>query len=129
MAQQGIVFTRKGPVRLDKLAYQMSDEKMDTQCACWACENHSRGFIHHLTRSHETLGWRACAYHNTYFYQKLMKDMRDALDQDRFTQFKEEFLKNWYDGELKEREWETRESAVLRHEKKKQSRTRIQVLN
>ncbi|MCC6277719.1 MAG: tRNA guanosine(34) transglycosylase Tgt [Oligoflexia bacterium] len=129
LAQQGIVFTSSGAVRLDKIPYRLSEVPLDSNCDCWSCKSFSRGYIHHLIRCHETLGWRACAFHNTYFYQKLMAEIRRSIEAGTFAEFKRRTLEAWKSGEALEKEMVSRESAIIMRERKKHSRHRIQTLS
>ena len=64
---------------------------MDESCDCYCCKNFSRAYLHHLHRSNEILGARLNTIHNLHYYLKLMQEMRDAIDADRFNEFRIEF--------------------------------------
>ncbi len=87
MAQQGNVYTSKGEVKLSAIQYKLSDDKLDERCSCSTCSHFSRGYLHHLTKCHESLGWRALAIHNISYYQNLMSRARVALSQGEFTDY------------------------------------------
>ena len=59
---------------------------LDPECDCPTCRNYSRAYVHHLIKAGEMLAHRLCVAHNLYFYNSLMKKIRDALDEDRFEQ-------------------------------------------
>ena len=83
--------------------YSEDDRPLDEDCDCYVCRNFKRGYIRHLFKAEEILGQRLATYHNLYFLIKLMKNAREAILEDRFTEFKEEFIKNYNMG--KESDW------------------------
>ncbi len=91
-ARHGHVFTSKGIMNLRNAKYITDDRPIDENCDCPACRNHSRAYIRHLLVADEMLGMRLTVMHNLYFYNKLMEDIRLALDEGRFSNFKDEML-------------------------------------
>ncbi len=91
-ARHGHVFTSKGIMNLRNAKYITDDRPIDENCDCPACRNHSRAYIRHLLVADEMLGMRLAVMHNLHFYNKLMEDIRLALDEGRFNSFKEEML-------------------------------------
>jgi len=91
-ARHGHVFTSKGIMNLRNAKYITDDRPIDENCDCPACRNHSRAYIRHLLVADEMLGMRLAVMHNLYFYNKLMEDIRKALDEGRFASFKDEML-------------------------------------
>lgn len=87
VAQRGGVFTSRGYLQLRRGVYKFADEKLDPACACPTCRNHSRAYLHHLTKTGETLGWQLLGTHNIYFYHQLMREMREHILNDTFTPF------------------------------------------
>jgi queuine tRNA-ribosyltransferase len=61
------------------------------ECGCPACKNYSRSYIRHLFKAKEALGMRLAVLHNLYFYNELMQKIRDALDEDRYEEFYQEY--------------------------------------
>ena len=59
-------------------------------CQCPACQNYSRAYIRHLLKAKEALGQRLAVMHNLYFYNNLMEEIRRAIDEDRFDEFRAE---------------------------------------
>ena len=95
LAQRGAVFTSRGFLQLRRGVYKFSDEKLDPRCACPTCSRYSRAYLHHLTKTSETLGWQLLGAHNIYFYHQLMRDIRESIIADRFLELyreKREFL-------------------------------------
>ncbi|MBP9921411.1 MAG: tRNA-guanine transglycosylase, partial [Proteiniclasticum sp.] len=72
---------------------------IDEGCECPACKHYTRSYIRHLFKAKEMLALRLCVLHNLYFYNKLMEDIRKALDEDRFHEFKENKLSEWSRGQ------------------------------
>ncbi len=89
-ARHGHLFTSKGIINLNNAKYMTDDTPIDETCGCPACRNHSKAYIRHLLKAGEMLGYRLAVEHNLYFYNKLMEDIRIALDNGNFAQFKQE---------------------------------------
>ncbi len=89
-ARHGHLFTSKGIINLNNAKYMTDDTPIDGNCGCPACRNHSKAYIRHLLKAGEMLGYRLAVEHNLYFYNKLMEDIRIALDNGNFAQFKQE---------------------------------------
>ena len=86
-ARHGLLFTSVGIVNLNNNRYMRDDTPIDPNCDCPACRNYSRSYIRHLLKAKEMLGMRLCVIHNIHFYNQMMQDIRDALDEGRFTEF------------------------------------------
>jgi queuine tRNA-ribosyltransferase len=83
-ARNGWIFTRFGDVKIKNARYKDDKEPLDASCACYACRNFSRAYLHHLNRTQEILGARLNTIHNLHYYLDIMRQMREALDEDRF---------------------------------------------
>ncbi|HEX8614350.1 MAG TPA: tRNA guanosine(34) transglycosylase Tgt [Telluria sp.] len=90
-ARNGWLFTRFGDVKIKNARYKDDQGPLDESCDCYCCKNFSRAYLHHLHRSKEILGARLNTIHNLHYYLKLMSEMRDAIDSDRFHAFRLEF--------------------------------------
>lgn len=90
-ARNGFLFTRSGVVKIRNAVHKRSTEPVDPTCDCYTCRNYSRSYLHHLDRCGEILGARLNTIHNLYYYQQLMREMREALEQGTFAQFVEAF--------------------------------------
>ena len=90
-ARNGHLFTRFGDLRLRNARYREDARPIDETCACHACANFSRAYLHHLDRCGEMLGPMLTTIHNLAYYLNLMQEMRDALDQGRFASWKAQF--------------------------------------
>lgn len=89
-ARHGHLFTAEGIINLNNEKYKDDLSPIDPTCDCPTCRNHSRAYLRHLLKSGEMLFHRLAVIHNLYFYNKLMEDIRAALDEDRFEAFKNE---------------------------------------
>jgi queuine tRNA-ribosyltransferase len=86
-AQRGSAFSSRGRMHLARAVYKFSDEPLDPRCDCHACKTHSRGYIHHLIKTDESLGWHLLATHNIAFYHRLMREIRASIVRDDFAAF------------------------------------------
>ena len=84
VAQFGTAFTSRGILQLRRSVYKFSEEKLDPKCACPVCAKYSRGYLHHLTKTQEPLGWTLLGQHNIWFYHQLMREIRQSILEDRF---------------------------------------------
>jgi queuine tRNA-ribosyltransferase len=90
-ARNGWLFTRFGDVKIKNARYKDDPAPLDESCDCYCCKTFSRAYLHHLHRSKEILGARLNTIHNLHYYLKLMSEMRDAIDADRFHAWRLEF--------------------------------------
>ncbi|KGM97045.1 queuine tRNA-ribosyltransferase [Clostridium novyi A str. 4552] len=93
--RHGHVFTKYGKINLLNAKFELDDKPIDEGCDCPACRHYSRAYIRHLFKAKEMLAMRLCVLHNLYFYNKLMEDIRDAIDGGYFNDFKEQKLEEW----------------------------------
>jgi queuine tRNA-ribosyltransferase len=90
-ARNGHLFTHQGVVRIRHAAHQYDEGPLDPLCDCYTCRNYSRAYLRHLDRCKEILGARLNTMHNLYYYQQLMRDIRQAITEQRYSAFVEEF--------------------------------------
>ena len=100
IGRHGTVFTSKGKIAIKSAKYKEDFTTLDEGCDCYVCKNYTRAYIRHLFSAGEILAMHLATYHNLYFLIKLMKDSREAIKEDRFLEFKAEFLEK-YNGEKK----------------------------
>lgn len=93
--RHGHVFTKHGKINIMNAQFELDSKPIDEGCQCPTCQNYTRAYIRHLFKAKEMLAMRLCVLHNLYFYNKLMKDIRTAIDGDYFEEFKNEKLRNW----------------------------------
>ena len=94
-ARNGTVFTGAGRVMIRNTGHKMNSLPIEEGCGCFTCQNYTLGYIHHLFRVNEMLGYRLATIHNIHFYQRLVKEARQAIVEDRFRQFKTNFLEEY----------------------------------
>ncbi|MCL4123884.1 UNVERIFIED_CONTAM: hypothetical protein GTU68_056595 [Idotea baltica] len=94
-ARNGHIFTSEGTIRIRNSKFKEDTTALDPNCDCYTCKNFSRSYLHHLDKTKEILGSRLNTIHNLYYYQKLMKDIRQAIEEERFDEFRKEFLENY----------------------------------
>ena len=90
-ARNGHLFTRFGDIRIKNSRYQADTQPLDSRCGCYTCCHYSRSYLRHLFRCGEILGARLNTIHNLYYYQTLMREMRDAIENTTFSAFVAEF--------------------------------------
>ncbi|WP_417686796.1 tRNA guanosine(34) transglycosylase Tgt [Pseudidiomarina gelatinasegens] len=90
-ARNGHLFISTGVVKIRNAVHRTDTGPLDPECDCYTCKNYSRAYLHHLDRSNEMLGGRLNTIHNLHFYQKVMQDLRDAIEQDRLEEHVAEF--------------------------------------
>ena len=89
-ARHGHLFTSRGIINISNNKYAHDFTPIDDACQCPTCKNHSKAYIRHLMKADEMLGHRLCVAHNLWFYNTLMEDIRQAIDEDRFNEFRKE---------------------------------------
>ena len=89
-ARHAFIFTKHGTMNLLNQKYETDTAPIDDTCGCPACRNYSRAYIRHLFKAKEMLGMRLCVLHNLYFYNHLMEEIRDAIAEDRFEEYRRE---------------------------------------
>ncbi len=90
--RHGHLYTNNGKINLFNARYELDQRPIEEGCGCPACRRYSRAYIRHLLKAKEMLGMRLCVLHNLYFYNTMMEEIRDALDQGRFSAYKKEKL-------------------------------------
>ncbi|MFN0160292.1 MAG: tRNA guanosine(34) transglycosylase Tgt [Burkholderiales bacterium] len=90
-ARNGHLFTRYGDLKIKNAAHRADTRPLDADCACYACRNFSRAYLHHLHRSNEILGARLNTIHNLFYYATLMREMRAAIVAGTFATFRQRF--------------------------------------
>ncbi len=89
-ARHGHLFTSQGIININNKKYERDLSPIDESCDCPVCRQYSKAYIRHLLKAKEMLSQRLLVMHNLWFYNKLMEDIRNALDNGTFAQFKRE---------------------------------------
>ena len=82
------VYTNQGKLNLLNQKYELDSRPIEEGCPCPACRSYSRAYIRHLFKAKEMLGMRLCVLHNLYFYNTMMKEIRDAIEEHRYADYK-----------------------------------------
>ncbi|MGH8814406.1 MAG: tRNA-guanine transglycosylase, partial [Advenella sp.] len=91
-ARNGWLFTRFGDIKIRNARYRDDTRPLDPTCACHTCRHFSRAYLHHMQKANEITGARLNTLHNLHFYLNIMEEMREALEQNRFAQWQEQFF-------------------------------------
>jgi queuine tRNA-ribosyltransferase len=92
LGRNGSLYTTYGRINIKNARFIEDFGPVDPECGCSTCQNYSAAYLRHIYKSEEILAARLATYHNLYFYHKLMAGIRAALEQDRFKEFRREFL-------------------------------------
>ena len=92
--RNGQAFVRGGTMNIKNSQYTYDERPIDEKCSCRACKLHSRSYIHHLFKADEILGAMLLTEHNIMYYQDLMRGIRKAIEEKRYKDFVDEFMKN-----------------------------------
>ncbi|MBF4500109.1 tRNA guanosine(34) transglycosylase Tgt [Savagea sp. SN6] len=95
IARNGTLMTSKGRLVVRNAKFKNDFRPLDENCDCYACQNYSRAYIHHLIKTEEIFGLRLTSYHNLYFLVNLMENVRQAIREDRLGDFREEFFEQY----------------------------------
>lgn len=95
IARNGTLFTKKGRLVIKGAKFARDFGPVDETCDCYTCKNYSRAYLRHLFKADETFGLRLASTHNLHFLMNLMKDVRQAIREDRLLDFKEEFFEEY----------------------------------
>ena len=102
LARVGYVFVRpeSGGRLSNKFRYRITNSKFkedkappDKNCGCYVCQNFSRAYLHHLFKAEELLSYTLATYHNLYFFNRMMKEIREAIEKDKFWEMKRKWVK------------------------------------
>ena len=91
-ARHGHLFTHDGIININNEKYRKDLDPIEKGCQCPTCQKHSRAYIRHLFKAGEILAMRLCVIHNLYFYNTLMSEIRDSLDNGTFEQYKSKYV-------------------------------------
>ncbi len=97
--RHGHAYTNNGKMNLMNAKYEMDDRPIAEDCNCPTCRHYSRAYIRHLLKAKEMLGLRFLVIHNLYFYNNMMEEIRLAIEENRYQQYKKERLNGFASGE------------------------------
>jgi queuine tRNA-ribosyltransferase len=90
-ARTGFLYTSQGILKIRNSRYQNDTRPIDESCQCYTCRHYSRAYLRHLDKCKEILSSRLNTIHNLYYYQQLMREIRTAIEQDRFDDYVKDF--------------------------------------
>lgn len=93
--RHGHVYTHHGKLNLFNKKFELDPRPIEEGCQCPACRTYSRAYIRHLLKAKEMLGMRLCVLHNLYFYNHLMEEIRGAIEEHRYKEFKKTTLEGF----------------------------------
>jgi len=91
-ARNGHLFVDQGVIKIRNKRYERDTKPLDENCTCYTCQHYSRSYLRYLDKAGEILSARLNTIHNLHYYQKIMREMREAIEEDRF----DEFVKDFY---------------------------------
>ena len=97
--RHGHVYTNQGKMNLFNTKHELDHRPIEEGCGCPACRSYSRAYIRHLLKAKEMLGMRLCVLHNLYFYNTMMEEIRDAIENHRYGEYKEQKLDRMMAGQ------------------------------
>jgi queuine tRNA-ribosyltransferase len=97
-ARSATLFTNRGRIRLTNKNYRRDFYPVDPTCSCYTCRNFTRAYLHHLFNANEVLSAILASIHNVHFYLAMMADIRTSIEEDRFAEYKQEFLAGYLKG-------------------------------
>ncbi|MBI5145017.1 MAG: tRNA-guanine transglycosylase, partial [Candidatus Omnitrophica bacterium] len=89
-----------GKITVRNAPYIEDSRGLDSNCNCYTCKNFSRTYLRHLFNAEEILGLRLVSLHNVHFFLEMMRKMREAIQEDKFIEFKKEFISHYNKGEV-----------------------------
>ena len=95
IARHGTAMTSHGRMLMKNKEFEQDFTPLDPECNCYTCKNYTRAYIRHLIKAEEILGQRLITIHNTHFLLNLMENIRQAIKEDRFIEFKKEFYEKY----------------------------------
>jgi queuine tRNA-ribosyltransferase len=93
--RHGHVYTHHGKLNMFNKKHELDPRPIEEGCGCPACKSYSRAYIRHLLKANEMLGLRLCVLHNLYFYNHLMEEIRQAIEEHRYKEFKRSTLEGF----------------------------------
>jgi len=96
LGRNGTIYTKTGKIHITNAEYREDMSPIETDCKCYTCQSYSKSYIAHLFRGKEMLAGTLASIHNIYFIVNLVKKIRQAILDDNFIEFKEEFLNQYH---------------------------------
>lgn len=100
IARHGLYFSRHGMVSIKQKRFERDFGPLDPECNCKVCRTYSRAYLRHIFREQEILSSMLASYHNLYFLRNMMLEIRDAINNDRFEEYRKSFLEKFHSGNI-----------------------------
>ena len=97
--RHGHAYTHRGKINLNNARFSFDETPLEEGCRCPACRSYTRAYIHHLFKAREMLAMRLLVLHNLYFYNHLMEEIRDAIEEQRYEKFREDWIETYESGD------------------------------
>lgn len=94
--RHGHLYTNQGKINLFNAKYELDSRPIEEGCQCPACRHYSRAYIRHLLKAKEMLGMRLCVLHNLYFYNTMMEEIREAIENGNYSEYKKKKLEGFH---------------------------------
>ena len=98
IARHGMAMTSHGRISIKNAKFERNFTPLDPECDCYTCRNYTRAYLRHLFKAGETMSHMLLTEHNLRFLSRLSEDIRRSIEEDRFSEFKEEFYSKYYEG-------------------------------
>jgi queuine tRNA-ribosyltransferase len=98
IARHGMAMTSHGRISIKNAKFERDFTPLDPECDCYTCRNYTRAYLRHLFKAGETMSHMLLSEHNLRFLSRLSEDIRRSIEEDRFSEFKEEFYAKYYEG-------------------------------
>ncbi len=98
IARHGMAMTSHGRISIKNAKFERDFTPLDPECDCYTCRNYTRAYLRHLFKAGETMSHMLLTEHNLRFLSRLSEDIRRSIEEDRFSEFKEEFYSKYYEG-------------------------------
>jgi len=90
-ARTGYLYTQNGVIKIRNSRYQHDTRPLDEDCKCYTCKNYSRSYLRHLDKCGEILSSRLNTIHNLFYYQQLMRELREAIEDQKLQEYVSNF--------------------------------------
>jgi queuine tRNA-ribosyltransferase len=94
--RHGHVYTNNGRLNLLNKPFELDSRPIEEGCGCEACTSYSRAYIRHLLKAKEILGLRLCVMHNLYFYNTMMEEIRNAIEEGNYSNYKKQKIAGFH---------------------------------
>ena len=101
LGRNGTLYTKTGKIHIENVEFRLDTNPVEFDCQCYTCKNYSRAYISHLFRGKEMLAGTLASIHNVYFLVNLVKNIRQSILDDKFEEYKKEFLGKYKTDEKK----------------------------